>query len=127
MLIRYLLIIVILICTGAASSRAAPLKPTLCGDVYQKHSNLDLDNIFDWLSRGPDWAKENLSSEQLDEIKTYISTEEVLKFRCVEFVPPPVQNPMPRSARGVIKNNKDNKANKRLSTHNVPLPPRKPI
>ncbi len=112
---------------GVVASDAAPLKTGFCDSVLQKHSDLDLEKILDWMANGPDWAKENLTRAELGEIKTYISTEELLKFRCNEFVPPPVPNPLPHAERGIIADKKSDNKNSRLSTHSVPLPPKKPI
>lgn len=127
MLFRLLLNFILFSAAVVPVSHAAPLKTSFCGEVFQRHSNLDRERITDWMSSGPEWAKANLAPEQLDEIKTYISVDELLKFRCAEYVPPPVQNPMPRSARGIKKQDVKGRKSERLSTHAVPLPPRKPI
>lgn len=102
-----------------ASADAVPLTEAACQRYASERSILRRLGVDLHLARGPEWARENLTSPQLDLIQRYIKLDEALKFRCPEHyatiaveapqqprrldvLPPlPSRKPMVEAARGV--------------------------
>src|SRR5262245_20415093 len=73
-----------LIATGAASlAPAAPLDNETCAQLKREVVDLDGIGARNNMAKGPAWAKANLSSAQLEQIKKLIEIEEAIAFRCM--------------------------------------------
>jgi hypothetical protein len=101
-----------------SGAEAVPLTEAACQRYAAERSILRRLDVEAHLARGPEWARENLTSPQLDLIQRYIKLDEALKFRCPERYatlvieapeeprrldvtpPPPVRKPVIEAARG---------------------------
>jgi len=102
-----------------SAAEAVPLTEAACERYAAERSVLRRLDVEAHLARGPEWARENLTSPQLDLIQRYIKVDEALKFRCPEryatlvietpkeprrldvMPPPPARKPAIEAARGV--------------------------
>ena len=98
-----------------------------CEEILNTGGGLNIDEIRNWMEKGSEWAVQNLTTEQLSKIKSYILYEENLKFRCREFVPKPIRNPVERPATQVSEAKKSGAKQAGRTERNIPLPRRKPI
>jgi len=73
-----------LIVAFPTSIGAVPLTEVACERYASERSILRRLGVETHLARGPEWARENLTSPQLDLIQRYIKLDEALKFRCPE-------------------------------------------
>ena len=74
----------------AGSADAAKLDEPACTGLKAERARLATDAIKSDMAKGPQWGKENLSSERLKEIEQLIGIEENIAFRCPVPKPPPV-------------------------------------
>ena len=98
-----------------------------CEQILSTGGGLNFEEIRTWMDKGSEWAVQNLTTEQLSTIKSYILYEENLKFRCREFVPVPIRNPVERPVRQVTEVKKSGSKRAGRNQRNIPLPRRKPI
>jgi len=78
---RLLLLLAVLV-AAFAQARASPLDADTCTKLKSEHSQLELAGIEADLAKGPEWAKVNLASEKIEQIRRFIELEEQLLFRC---------------------------------------------
>ncbi len=80
------LAIVISLVTGASvvsgPLRTEPLAKEDCDKLMAEKSELTGAGVRDQFDKGPEWAKANMSPEQLGRVKRFITVEEQLNFRC---------------------------------------------
>lgn len=79
--------IVCLICGAAMAGSAVellakPLDKEVCKGLEAEKKSLIASGVVKQMAKGALWAKENLSSVQLEEVKRYITVDEQLQFRC---------------------------------------------
>ena len=79
--------VVCLICGAALAGSAAglqakPLDTKTCKVLVTEKKSLIARGVAKQMAKGALWAKENLTSAQLKQIKRYITVDEQLKFRC---------------------------------------------
>lgn len=67
-----------------STAKAVPLTEAACDRYASERTVLRRLGVDAHLARGPEWARENLTSPQLDLIQRYIKLDEALKFRCPE-------------------------------------------
>jgi len=82
---RAILVAAILVAAMAGASLpafATNLDPAMCERLIADHGRLATDDIRTELAKGPDWAKSNLSVEQIQDIEQIFEIEEKLAFRC---------------------------------------------
>ena len=63
-------------------SWGAALDPASCAKLKTEQETMERSGLKEAVSRGPEWAKANLSAEKLNEIKRLIEVDEQLLFRC---------------------------------------------
>lgn len=64
--------------------RAAELDEATCATLHNQHQESLKTDVSANRARGPEWAKQNLTKEQLNEIGALIRLEEQLSFQCAE-------------------------------------------
>lgn len=78
---------------GAGGAIAETLAPETCTTLVSEQSLLEAGGAAENLARGPAWAKEHLTQEQIAYVKRLISVREDIAFRCRSFTvvrdPPP--------------------------------------
>jgi hypothetical protein len=62
--------------------RAAPLDKDDCAKLKTEQGLLEQNGARGDMSRGPEWAKGNLASDKLEQIRRLIEVDEQLLFRC---------------------------------------------
>jgi hypothetical protein len=67
---------------SVAGLHAKPLDKKTCKVLVTEKKSLTARGVAKQMAKGPLWAKENLTSAQLTQIKRYITVDEQLKFRC---------------------------------------------
>jgi hypothetical protein len=66
----------------AAAVHAAPLEKEECAKLKGEQAQLEQSGVRSSMGRGPEWAKANLSSERLEQVRRVIELDEQLLFRC---------------------------------------------
>jgi hypothetical protein len=66
----------------AAAAHAAPLDKEECAKLKGEQAQLEQSGVRSSMGRGPEWAKANLSSERLEQVRRVIELDEQLLFRC---------------------------------------------
>ena len=66
----------------AAAAHAAPLEKEECAKLKGEQAQLEQSGVRSSMGRGPEWAKANLSSERLEQVRRVIELDEQLLFRC---------------------------------------------
>lgn len=64
------------------AGQAAPLDPETCAKLKVQLEEIEKTGARENLTRGPEWAKANLSPEKLEDVRKLIETDEQLLFRC---------------------------------------------
>jgi|GEM_PF-5329013 len=64
------------------AARGAPLDKESCAKLKAEEAELEQAGVRASMSRGPEWAKNNLAPAQLAQIRRLIEVEEQLLFRC---------------------------------------------
>ena len=64
------------------SAPAKPLEYDYCQELKTEQRTLRNAGIERDMRRGPDWAKANLTDEDLGRIRRYLTVEEQIRFRC---------------------------------------------
>jgi hypothetical protein len=62
--------------------RAAPLDKDDCAKLKVEQSQLEQAGTRGSMGRGPEWAKANLATEKLEQIRRLIEVDEQILFRC---------------------------------------------
>jgi hypothetical protein len=70
------------------ASVATPLEKEVCSAFKEEHGQLVGAGVKANMERGPEWAKTNLSPDQIKQIERLINVEEQLAFRCPQPQPP---------------------------------------
>lgn len=73
---------------NASSSSAEPLDGAACAELEatrQKHIKSGIEKTF---KKGVEWAKANLSEDSLEDIKEYLTVQDMLLFRCKDAKAP---------------------------------------
>ncbi len=65
--------------------RAAPLDPEACGKLNGERLQLEFAGARGNLAKGPDWAKGNLSSDAIGQVRRLIEVDAQMLFRCTGF------------------------------------------
>lgn len=88
---RHLVLAAVLAGLGLQASPARAAAPSLssCLGLWRDLQSAQSKGVEELMAPGPAGARERLSAAQLNEIKSYISTLERLKFRCRNFIAPP--------------------------------------
>ena len=68
--------------TWSGAAAAAMLDQEACARLKTELMQLELAGARGNMAKGPDWAKVNLSSDKLDQIKRLIEVDEQILFRC---------------------------------------------
>jgi hypothetical protein len=66
----------------SALSRAATLDQEACARLKTELMQLELAGTRTNMSKGPEWAKANLASDKLQQVKRLLDVEEQILFRC---------------------------------------------
>jgi len=99
--------------------RASRLDPQACEELRSRRDALVSLGVLDDMTNGPEWAAENLQSDRIERIKSYVVSVEQVLFRCPSrsydledgmMLSRNMPGPKPRFARKVF-----------------PLPVRKPV
>ncbi len=67
---------------SAVELHAKPLDKEACKGLEAEKKSLIASGVAKQMAHGALWAKENLSSVQLEQVKRYIAVDEQLEFRC---------------------------------------------
>lgn len=67
---------------SALGLQAKPLDKEACKGLEAEKKTLVASGIVKQMAKGALWAKENMSSAQLEQVKRYITVDEQLQFRC---------------------------------------------
>jgi hypothetical protein len=67
---------------SAFELHAKPLDKEVCKGLEAEKKSLIASGVVKQMAKGALWAKENLSSAQLELVKRYITVDEELTFRC---------------------------------------------
>ena len=86
---RYLAVFIALACGLSGPARAAKLDGVTCDALKAERARLETEAIKSDMVKGPQWAKDNMSSERLKEIEQLIGLQESIAFRCPLPKPPP--------------------------------------
>lgn len=73
----------------AGTALARQLEPAACEKAKADQALLVAAGVKDDMAKGPEWAASNLSADRLARIKTYLSLEEDIRFRCPLVLPKP--------------------------------------
>ena len=93
------------------SARAEPLDKESCVGLQSERNKLLTREMQAALDRGPDWVKNHLNPEELDQVRQFLLVEEKIEFRCRGGgVAKPTVNPTETP----------------INADDVPLPDRKP-
>jgi hypothetical protein len=66
----------------ASIGRAEPLDKESCSKLQVERQRLLTREMQAALDRGPDWVKQNLSPEKIENVRQFLGVEEQLSFRC---------------------------------------------
>lgn len=88
---KYAAILATLVCTWAGAAQASKLDDITCDALKLEKSRLETEALKSDMAKGPQWAKDNLSTERLKEIEQLIGLQATVAFRCPRPKPPPVQ------------------------------------
>ncbi len=61
---------------------AAPLDAATCGQLKGEQVRMEQGGVRDRMAKGPSWAKANLTSDKIAEVRRLIELDEQLLFRC---------------------------------------------
>lgn len=64
------------------AAMAKPLYKDECADLAAKRKTLLTADVQAALTRGPDWVKDHLDEEKLDQVREFLLVEEKVVFRC---------------------------------------------
>lgn len=67
---------------GSQSARAGMHDVETCRRIKGEHEALAGSGIRDIMTKGPDWAKTNLTKERLEQVRRFLALEEDVRFRC---------------------------------------------
>ncbi|KAB2851265.1 MAG: hypothetical protein F9K44_02210 [Hyphomicrobiaceae bacterium] len=67
---------------------AGQLEPAACDKAKADQAALISAGVKEDMAKGPEWAAKNLSPERIARIKSYLSLEEDIRFRCPQPKPP---------------------------------------
>jgi hypothetical protein len=90
---------------------AEPLDRTSCASLANERKKLFTPSMQAALDRGPDWVKDHLNDEELNQVRQFLDVEAQIAFRC----------------RGGGVDKKVTAAPPAPQTEEMPLPDRKPI
>ena len=62
--------------------RAAPLDAATCGMLKGEQAQLEHGGVRANMAKGPEWAKANLATDKLEQVKRLLFVDEQLLFRC---------------------------------------------
>ena len=77
-----------LFCTAAmlvlaiSNARAGILDAETCRRLKSERDALEGAGLREIMTKGPDWAKTNLTKERMDQIRRFLTLEEDVRFRC---------------------------------------------
>jgi len=77
-----LLLFLAVLAVALAQARASPLDADSCAKLQIEQTQLEFAGVEVDMAKGPEWAKTNLASGRLDQIRRFIEVEEQLLFRC---------------------------------------------
>jgi len=98
-----LIVPVAVLCVGVfapawvSTVRGEPLPKERCAELAAELSLLEGGGAAENIQRGPEWAKANLTPEQMGYVRRLIAVREDLLFRCRNFAPDE-EAPLPSSA-----------------------------
>lgn len=78
-------------CCLSGQAFAARLDDAACDTLKAERARLETGALKSDMAKGPQWAKDNLSSQRLKEIEQLIGLQESIAFRCLLPKPPTVQ------------------------------------
>lgn len=70
------------ILASGGSAEAAKLDEAACDGLKAERARIETEALKSDMSKGPQWAKENLPAERLKEIEQLIGLQESIDFRC---------------------------------------------
>jgi hypothetical protein len=70
---------VLLIGLGAA---AEPLDKEACANLQLERKKLLTRDMQAALDKGPDWVKDHLNDEEIEQVRAFLAVEEKIEFRC---------------------------------------------
>ncbi|MEL6297455.1 MAG: hypothetical protein AAFQ45_02695 [Pseudomonadota bacterium] len=68
--------------SAAPSASAGPLTADYCRELLGQRKALEAEGVAGHVERGPEWAKTNLTPQQIGDIGAFIVLEEQIKFQC---------------------------------------------
>ena len=68
--------------TSSAPARAGMLDVESCRRNKNEYDTLGASGIREMMTKGPDWAKANLTKERMEQVRRYLALEEDVRFRC---------------------------------------------
>jgi hypothetical protein len=99
------------------SAAAEPLDKQSCASLQVERKKLLTRDMQAALDRGPDWVKNHLNDQELEQVRRFLGIEESIEFRCRGGgVAKPAVQPGGNSTQG----------DQTAGSHDVPLPDRKP-
>jgi hypothetical protein len=91
---------------------AEPLDKASCASLANDRKKLFTPNMQAALDRGPDWVKDHLNDQELDQVRKFLDVEAQIAFRC--------------RGGGVDKKTVATAPAEPANTDDMPLPDRKP-
>lgn len=82
-----LLLLLAAVVVACAHARASPLDADSCTMLEVEQALLKLAGVERDMAKGPEWAKANLATQSVREIRRFIEVQEQLLFRCRETSP----------------------------------------
>src|SRR3954468_15435285 len=82
MLHRVIAVLVLYVAPAASRATNPKIDADTCTTLRLEQIKFRQSGILDDMSKGPDWAKTNLSADRLREIEHYMMLDEQVKFGC---------------------------------------------
>jgi len=70
---------------GMSNAGALTYSKEFCGSVRKTRTSLVKAGVLVDMTKGPAWAKDNLTPEKLARIKRYLRIEEIVQFQCAKI------------------------------------------
>ncbi len=84
-LLRFIAVALLIVSSALAlgvSAVAEPLDKESCASLQVERNKLFTRDMQAALDRGPDWVKDHLNDQELEQVRQFLGVEEKIQFRC---------------------------------------------
>jgi hypothetical protein len=92
-MMRVAVLVALVVTMGLRPSWAVPLDVTQCASLESERQKLVADRVDVSLANGPEWAKANLSADQIKAVYRLLELKEQVLFRCPSLNPDVAPDP----------------------------------